>query len=324
MNLVTAVGRRVPGPRPLVALTGQADVERMHKESHQYIDLVELFRPITKWNARVSAPEIIPEVVRKAFKVAEAEKPGATHLELPEDVMSAQVEAAPLPAAGRPSPSRAPASCSRRPTSSATRSTPWPSRATASCAAAPRPPCASSCAPRASRSRRRSWARASWTTRTSTRSARSACSPATTPWRASRTPTWSSRSATTSVEHAPKHWNPGRDKTIVCIDAVAARSTSSSSPRWSSSARSTTCSRAGRGVPRRAVRRPRPRPSACARSCSAASRRPRRTTRSPSSPRGRCGTSARRSGRRTCSSPMSGSTSCGSAGCSPRTSPTPS
>lgn len=96
MNLVTAVGDAYLDRAPLVALTGQADVERMHKESHQYIDLVELFRPITKWNARVSSPEIIPEVVRKAFKVAESEKPGATHLELPEDVMAAQVDAKPL------------------------------------------------------------------------------------------------------------------------------------------------------------------------------------------------------------------------------------
>ena len=53
---------------PLVALTGQADLERMHKESHQFIDLVELFRPITKWNARVTSPDIVPEEVRKAFK----------------------------------------------------------------------------------------------------------------------------------------------------------------------------------------------------------------------------------------------------------------
>ncbi len=96
MNLVTAVGDAYLDRAPLVALTGQADVERMHKESHQYIDLVELFKPITKWNARVTAPEIIPEVVRKAFKVAESEKPGATHLELPEDVLGMQVDAEPL------------------------------------------------------------------------------------------------------------------------------------------------------------------------------------------------------------------------------------
>jgi acetolactate synthase I/II/III large subunit len=97
MNLVTAIGDAYLDRAPLVALTGQADLERMHKESHQFIDLVELFRPITKWNARVTSPEIIPEVVRKAFKVAESEKPGATHLELPEDVMAADLSAAPLP-----------------------------------------------------------------------------------------------------------------------------------------------------------------------------------------------------------------------------------
>jgi acetolactate synthase I/II/III large subunit len=92
MNLVTAIGDAYLDRAPLVAITGQADLERMHKESHQFIDLVDLFRPITKWNARVQRPEIVPEVVRKAFKVAESEKPGATHLELPEDVMAAEVE----------------------------------------------------------------------------------------------------------------------------------------------------------------------------------------------------------------------------------------
>jgi acetolactate synthase-1/2/3 large subunit len=97
MNLVTAIGDAFLDRAPLVALTGQADLERMHKESHQFIDLVELFRPITKWNARVTSPEIIPEVVRKAFKVAESEKPGATHLELPEDVMASPLDASPLP-----------------------------------------------------------------------------------------------------------------------------------------------------------------------------------------------------------------------------------
>src|ERR1700679_1791456 len=69
----------------------------MHKESHQYIDLIAIMRPVVKWNARVSSPEIVPEVVRKAFKVAESEKPGSTHLELPEDVMMRPLDAAPLP-----------------------------------------------------------------------------------------------------------------------------------------------------------------------------------------------------------------------------------
>src|SRR5947209_2030354 len=96
-NLVTAVADAFLDRAPLVALTGQSDLERMHKESHQYIDLIGILRPVVKWNARVSSPEIVPEVVRKAFKVAESEKPGATHLELPEDVMAMPLDAAPLP-----------------------------------------------------------------------------------------------------------------------------------------------------------------------------------------------------------------------------------
>jgi acetolactate synthase I/II/III large subunit len=105
-NLVTAVADAFLDRSPLVALTGQSDLERMHKESHQYIDLIGILRPVVKWNARVSSPEIIPEVVRKAFKVAESEKPGATHLELPEDVMGQQVDTSPLPyhAPVRPEP----------------------------------------------------------------------------------------------------------------------------------------------------------------------------------------------------------------------------
>src|SRR5437763_293971 len=91
-NLVTAVADAYLDRAPLVALTGQGDLERMHKESHQYIDVVRLMRPITKWNAQLADPNIIPEVVRKAFKVAESEKPGATHIELPEDVMAAEME----------------------------------------------------------------------------------------------------------------------------------------------------------------------------------------------------------------------------------------
>jgi len=96
-NLVTGVADAFLDRAPLVALTGQSGLERMHKESHQYIDVMRLMGPITKWNARVSGPGIIPEAVRKAFKVAESEKPGATHLELPEDVMAAPVSASPLP-----------------------------------------------------------------------------------------------------------------------------------------------------------------------------------------------------------------------------------
>jgi acetolactate synthase I/II/III large subunit len=92
-NLVTAVADAFLDRAPLIALTGQADLERQHKESHQYIDVVSLMRPITKWNARLSDPAITAEVVRKGFKVAEQEKPGSVHIELPEDVMAAEVPA---------------------------------------------------------------------------------------------------------------------------------------------------------------------------------------------------------------------------------------
>jgi acetolactate synthase-1/2/3 large subunit len=97
MNLVTAVADSFLDRAPLVALTGQGDLERMHKESHQYIDIIGVMKPIVKWNARVNNARIIPEVVRKAFKLAQGQKPGPTHLELPEDVMEAEVDAEPLP-----------------------------------------------------------------------------------------------------------------------------------------------------------------------------------------------------------------------------------
>ncbi len=97
MNLVTGVADAFLDSAPLVALTGQGDLERMHKESHQYIDVMGVMQPITKWNARLTHARIIPEVVRKAFKVAQAQKPGATHIELPEDVMAADLDAQPLP-----------------------------------------------------------------------------------------------------------------------------------------------------------------------------------------------------------------------------------
>src|ERR671923_2528245 len=107
-NLVTGVADAWLDRSPMVALTGQADLERMHKESHQYIDVVDMLRPITKFNARLNAARVIPEIVRKAFKVAEAQKPGPAHIELPEDVMGARVDGRPLPvrtARRRPEPS---------------------------------------------------------------------------------------------------------------------------------------------------------------------------------------------------------------------------
>ena len=109
-NLITAVADAFLDRSPLVALTGQADLDRMHKESHQHIDIVSMFHPVTKWNVRLNSSRVIPEVVRKAFKVAQAQKPGPTQVELPEDVMAEMVDAEPLPVqlrVRRPEPSGA-------------------------------------------------------------------------------------------------------------------------------------------------------------------------------------------------------------------------
>jgi acetolactate synthase-1/2/3 large subunit len=100
-NLVTGIADALLDRSPLVALTGQADLLRMHKESHQHIDVVNMLAPVTKWNARLNSSTVIPEVVRKAFKVAQEQKPGPTHIELPEDVMGEMVTATPLPAGDR-------------------------------------------------------------------------------------------------------------------------------------------------------------------------------------------------------------------------------
>ena len=92
-NLLTGVADANMDRAPLVAITAQAGTERFHKESHQYLDLISLYRPAVKWNAQLVRPQVVPEAVRKAFKVAQTEKPGATHLDLPEDVADAQAPA---------------------------------------------------------------------------------------------------------------------------------------------------------------------------------------------------------------------------------------
>src|SRR5919108_6492545 len=90
-NLLTGVADAQLDRAPLVAITGQAGLERSYKESHQYVDVVGMFRPVTKWSARIERPEAVPEMVRKAFRLARLEKPGATHLELPEDIAALEV-----------------------------------------------------------------------------------------------------------------------------------------------------------------------------------------------------------------------------------------
>ncbi len=107
-NLATGVADANLDRAPLVAITGQAGRDRIHKESHQRVDIVEHLRPLTKWNTRAETAAVIPEVIRKAFKLAESEKPGACHVEVPEDVAREATDGAPLSTerARRPSPDR--------------------------------------------------------------------------------------------------------------------------------------------------------------------------------------------------------------------------
>jgi len=96
-NIITGTADAHLDKAPLVAITGQGNSARIHKESHQNIDIVSMFRPITKWNASIQNPHVVNEVIRKAFKLAEMEKPGATHFELPEDVAKMECHHKPIP-----------------------------------------------------------------------------------------------------------------------------------------------------------------------------------------------------------------------------------
>lgn len=91
-NLVTGIADAYLDRAPMVAITGQAGSDKLHKEAHQVVDIVRMFQPVTKWNTRVERVDAIPEIVRKAFRVATLEKPGPTHIELPENLAAAAPE----------------------------------------------------------------------------------------------------------------------------------------------------------------------------------------------------------------------------------------
>ncbi|PKM42691.1 MAG: acetolactate synthase large subunit [Gammaproteobacteria bacterium HGW-Gammaproteobacteria-1] len=96
-NLITGVADANMDHAPLVAIAGQAATTRLHKESHQVLDLELMFHPITKYSSRLLTPNVIPEVVRKAFKLAQTEKTGATFIEFPENIAKYEVDEEPLP-----------------------------------------------------------------------------------------------------------------------------------------------------------------------------------------------------------------------------------
>jgi acetolactate synthase-1/2/3 large subunit len=91
MNMLTGVADALLDFAPLLAITAQRPLGQALQETHQYVDVLSAYRPLTKWNASLRR-ENIPQAVRKAFRLAVAEKPGPVHLELPEDVASEEAE----------------------------------------------------------------------------------------------------------------------------------------------------------------------------------------------------------------------------------------
>ncbi|WP_455504252.1 acetolactate synthase large subunit [Blautia sp.] len=90
-NLITGTADANSDGAPVIAITGQVGTERMHLTSHQYLDLVELFAPITKRSKQIVNPDSVNEIIRIAFKYAESEKPGACHIDLPTNVAKMKV-----------------------------------------------------------------------------------------------------------------------------------------------------------------------------------------------------------------------------------------
>src|SRR5215469_8841866 len=95
-NLTTGVANANMDRSPILAITGQTGTDVLHKESHQNMDVVTMFKPITKWNWSIRNPDSIPEIIRRAFKTALAEKSGAVHLELSQDIAKKSSEIRPI------------------------------------------------------------------------------------------------------------------------------------------------------------------------------------------------------------------------------------
>src|SRR6201994_1463222 len=89
INLLLGVADATTNSTPVVAVSARVGMNRTFKESHQGVDLVSMFAPVTKWSALIATPDAVAEMVRKAFKLAQTERPGAVYLALPEDVEKA-------------------------------------------------------------------------------------------------------------------------------------------------------------------------------------------------------------------------------------------
>lgn len=91
-NLVTAAAYAQLGAMPMLMITGQKPVKASKQGHFQIVDIVDMMKPLTKYTKQIVSADNIPARVREAFRRAEEERPGATHLELPEDIADEESE----------------------------------------------------------------------------------------------------------------------------------------------------------------------------------------------------------------------------------------
>lgn len=96
-NLVTAGAYAYLGGMPMLMITGQKPIKKSKQGRFQILDVVGMMQPLTKYTHQLASADNIPSRVREAFRLAEEEKPGAVHLELPEDVAAEQTDSLPIP-----------------------------------------------------------------------------------------------------------------------------------------------------------------------------------------------------------------------------------
>lgn len=97
-NLVTAAAYAQLGAMPMLMVTGQKPIRAGRQGHFQIVDVVDMLRPLTKYTRQLVSADAIPALVREAVRRAEEERPGATHLELPQDIAGDRTEACLIPA----------------------------------------------------------------------------------------------------------------------------------------------------------------------------------------------------------------------------------
>src|SRR3984893_7879282 len=92
LNLTTGAAYALLGAMPMIMITGQKGILSSRQARFQIVDVVATMKPLTKLSRQILSPNMIPTLVREAFRVAEEERPGPVHLELPEDIAAEECD----------------------------------------------------------------------------------------------------------------------------------------------------------------------------------------------------------------------------------------